>query len=147
MINFKWYKFSDLTLEQLYNILALRAEVFVLGQQCIYQDPDGKDLDALHLVGTVDNETVAYLRLFPVPNEKNEIKFGRVLTKNSVRSKGYGKNLLSELLKYCSTHLQEFTVACSAQHYLQKFYESFGFKTIGEVYQEENIPHVFMRKE
>jgi ElaA protein len=146
MIDFKWYHFGDFSVHDLYKVLALRAEVFVVGQKIIYVDPDGEDFSALHCVGSLDGEPVAYLRLFPEPNQANEIKFGRVLTKNSVRSLGYGKQLIQELMDYYANHLSHFTLKCSAQLYLQKFYESLGFKTCGDVYLEENIPHVLMRK-
>ena len=119
MISFKWYKFTDLTLEELYKVLALRSEVFVVGQQCIYLDADGRDFSALHLIGSVGDEPVAYLRLFPEPSDNNEIKFGRVLTKNSVRSKGYGKKLMQELMDYYEKHFKHFSIKCSAQLYLQ----------------------------
>jgi ElaA protein len=147
MIEFKWYKFSELTLQELYAVLALRAEVFVVGQQCNYIDADGKDISALHLIGTLNDEPVAYLRLFTTPNESNEIYFGRVLTKDSVRGQGLGKQLMQELLDYCATHFSHNKIKCSAQFYLKKFYESFGFKAQGDVYQEENIPHIVMKRE
>ena len=146
MIEFKWFKFADFSVDELYKVLALRAEVFVVGQKIIYVDPDGEDFSALHCVGSVNGEPVAYLRLFPEPNQLNEIKFGRVLTKNSVRSMGYGKQLIQELMTYYEKHLRHTTLKCSAQLYLQKFYESFGFKTFGDVYLEENIPHILMLK-
>jgi ElaA protein len=147
MIIFKWYKFTDLSLHELYKVLALRSEVFVVGQECIYLDADGRDFSALHLLGSVDDEPVAYLRLLTEPDENNEIKFGRVLTKNSVRSQGYGKKLMQELMDYCERHFSHLTIKCSAQLYLQKFYESYGFKTCGDVYVEENMPHILMRKD
>lgn len=147
MINFKWYAFSDLTVHQLYAILILRSAVFVVEQNCPYLDPDGEDIFALHLLGMEEEKLVAYIRLFPPTNNKNYLVFGRVVTAKSVRSKGYGKKLIKELLVYCDTHFQNITIKCSAQYHLKKFYESFGFKTYGEMYEEDHIPHIGMVRE
>lgn len=148
MINFNWYTFSELTVQQLYAVLALRAEVFVVDQRCTHvADPDGEDFFALHLLGIENDSLVAYLRLFPPTDMENYIVFGRVVTARSVRKKGYGKKLMQELLNYCDTHFPKVSIQCSAQYYLLKFYESFGFKAFGEVYEEVGIPHIAMRKD
>jgi ElaA protein len=146
MINFKWYKFSDLTVEQLYTVLSMRSDVFVVEQNCIYLDPDGKDIFALHLLGEEKNSLAAYLRLFPPTDIENFIIFGRILTARSSRTKGYGKKLMEELLRYCNEHYPNTIIKCSAQYYLKKFYEGFGFKTVSEVYDEDGIPHIAMEK-
>ncbi|MDP1574404.1 MAG: GNAT family N-acetyltransferase [Coxiellaceae bacterium] len=146
MITFKFKTFDELTKIELYEILALRADVFVVEQHCFYLDPDGKDFNALHLLGIENDKLVAYLRLF-IPNEKSKhLVFGRVLTSSSVRSKGYGKRLIQAMLDYCDNHFKLSDIHCSAQLYLKKFYESFGFKAIGEVYDDAEIPHVKMIK-
>jgi ElaA protein len=146
MTDFKWYKFSELNIDQLYAILVLRSEIFVVEQQCTYLDPDGKDDIALHLLGVENNSLEAYLRLFPPTTSQKNIFFGRVLTAPSARSKGLGKKLISELLKYCENHFQGVTIECSAQLYLKKFYESFGFEVVGEPYDDVGIQHISMRK-
>lgn len=146
MITFKWLTFSELSTYQLYDILALRADVFVVEQNIAYTDPDGKDLLAHHLLGIEDNKLVAYLRLFPPTEINNYIKFGRVLTSQSVRTKGYGKKLIQELIDYCNKQFTGIPIKCSAQQYLLKFYQSFGFDAQGESYIEEGIPHIAMQK-
>lgn len=146
MICFEWHAFSDLTVEQLYAVLALRAQVFILEQKILYVDPDGKDQEALHLLGMEENKLVAYARLFPPHEPQNYIKFGRVLTSNAVRTKGYGKQLIRELLNYCGMHFKNVSIHCSAQFYLKNFYESFGFESYGDQYDEEGIPHIAMKK-
>ena len=146
MINFNWYPFSNLSVEQLYAVLALRSEVFVVQQNCVYLDPDGKDIFALHLLGQEKNSLVAYLRLFPPTDTENFIIFGRVLTAGSSRKKGYGKKLIQGLLDYCNANYPGITIKCSAQHYLKKFYEEFGFQAYGDPYEEEGILHIAMER-
>lgn len=145
-IHFNWYAFSELTVEQLYAILTLRSEVFVVEQRCPYLDPDGKDRAALHLLGMKKNALVAYIRLFPPTEAESNLIFGRVVTAKSARNKGYGKRLLQELLTYCGTHFPGINIKCSAQYYLKQFYEGFGFQAYGEVYEEDDIPHIAMRR-
>lgn len=147
MLKLNWYPFSKLTTRQLYDILALRSDVFVVEQKCSYLDPDGKDIDALHLLGMQEDLLVAYIRLFPPTLQQNFILFGRVVTAKSVRGKKYGKSLIRELLAYCEKHFPAISIKCSAQYHLKKFYEEFGFRTEGEVYEEASIPHIDMRKD
>ncbi|CAN5401872.1 GNAT family N-acetyltransferase [soil metagenome] len=146
MLDFQWYKFSQLTTNQLYAILALRTEVFIVEQKCAYADADGRDYDALHLLGIEDHALVTYLRVFPPTEKANIIVFGRVLTAQVARNKGYAKQLLQALLDYCDIHFPNIVIKCSAQCYLQKFYESFGFVAEGEPYEEDGIPHIAMKK-
>jgi ElaA protein len=146
MIQFTWHKFKDLTAEQLYKALILRSSVFVIEQNCVCLDPDGKDIFALHLLGLENGSLAAYMRLFPPTDIENFIVFGRVVTARSSRTKGYGKQLITELLSYCENHYPGISIRCSAQYYLKKFYESFGFKTVGDVYQEDAIPHIAMER-
>ena len=146
MIDFNWYTFSELTASQLYQALVLRSEIFVVEQQCAYLDPDGHDTEALHLLGIENNTLGAYLRLFPPKPNERELVFGRVVTAKSARNKGYGKKLIQELLNYCALCFPEILIKCSAQHYLKKFYEDLGFKTYGEVYDEDGILHIAMQK-
>src|SRR4029078_3965168 len=100
MLQFNWYHFNELNVTQLYDVLALRSEVFVVEQKSLYLDMDGKDQQALHLLGTEDSSLVSYLRLFSTVN-KNPVVFGRLVAVKSGRNKGYGKKLMQELLNYC----------------------------------------------
>ena len=146
MIAFSFKKFDELANKELYDILTCRSEVFVVEQHCLYLDPDGKDIEALHLLGMENDKLVAYLRLFLPSSDCNHVIFGRVLTTKSVRSKGYGKKLIQEMLKFCDNNLKSCDIECSAQVYLKKFYESFRFKAVGDVYDDAGIPHIKMIK-
>ena len=146
MIQFQFYRFTELDREQLYAMLALRSAVFVVEQTSHYLDPDGRDSQAIHLFGMENHKLVAYLRLFPPSGAQDYIEFGRVLTASDVRSKGYGKKLMQTFLNYCEKNYPKFNLKCSAQVYLQKFYESFGFKAYGDVYDDVGVLHVDMEK-
>lgn len=143
MIHFNWYHFSELKVEQLYAVLSLRSEVFVVEQECVYLDPDGKDPSALHLLGMENNKLAAYLRLF---HSDDYGSFGRVVTSQSSRGKGYGKRLIGELLNYWDAHYPKMPLGCSAQYHLTQLYSQFGFKTFGDVYDEDGIPHIAMQR-
>ncbi len=147
MINFQWYKFSELTIELLYSVLALRADVFISEQNRVCIDPDGKDINALHLLGVENGVLVAYLRLFLPTDIENYISFGRVVTTRFTRKKGHGKLLMQELLDYCDTNFPGVSIVCCAQKYLKNFYESFAFKMYGDVYEVDGISHISMKKE
>lgn len=144
MIKFHWFRFNDLTLDQLYSILELRSATFVVEQRSIYLDPDGLDKFAFHLLGLDNGSLAAYLRLLPPTDLENYLVFGRVVISKAARSKGYGKQLMNELLNYCNSHFPKVDIKCSAQNYLVKFYEGFGFKTYGDVYDDEGVPHIDM---
>jgi ElaA protein len=145
MITFIWQTFSKLTVDQLYAILKLRSEVFVVEQACPYLDLDDNDRFALHLLGMEQDKLVAYIRLFPPTENKPHVVFGRVVTAASARKSGYGKELMKEMLAYSNKHFPGVPIKCSAQIYLLKFYESFGLKTYGEAYEEDGIPHIGMQ--
>ncbi len=146
MIHFDWYQFSELNVHQLYAVLLLRSDVFVVEQNCVYLDPDGKDIFALHLLGMEKGSLAAYIRLFPPTDIQNYIVFGRVVTARSARTKGYGKKLMQELMNYCDTHFPGISIKCSAQFYLKKFYEGFGLVAHGDTYLEDGIPHIAMER-
>lgn len=147
MIHFNWYNFSELTTQQLYEVLFLRSNIFIVEQNCAYTDIDGKDPSALHLLGMEENSLQSYLRLFPPTDLVNYVIFGRIVTKKSARSKGYGKLLMEELLHYCDANYPGISIKCSAQKYLTRFYEHFGFKTYGDSYEEDGISHIEMRRD
>src|SRR5687768_7590147 len=114
MVKFQWVQFAELTVEQLYNVLMMRSDVFVVQQNCVYQDLDGKDIFAKHLLGLENHSLVAYLRLFPPTDTEKFVKFGRVLTARAARNKGYGKKLIAELLAYCHKNYPGLSIKCSA---------------------------------
>jgi ElaA protein len=137
--------FSELTALQLHKIYQLRAEVFVVEQNCPYQDVDDYDLASLHALILNEEDLLAYARIIPPTNERDEAKIGRVV----VRKKERGKNLGRELMKYCIKQAREKfdcqMIVISAQTYLLDFYSSLGFKAEGEGYLEDGIPHQQMR--
>lgn len=139
--------FQDLTNRELYQILQLRTEVFVVEQDCVYQDMDGKDIKALHVIGTVKNEIIAYTRIFRPGDYMDHACIGRVVVKKSGRQGGYGKEIMLASLKAIKDNFKETTVHLSAQTYLEKFYNGLGFTAVGETYLEDGIPHVLMIKE
>lgn len=147
MLDFRWHPFSALSTQQLYELLTLRFEVFVLEQRCYYLDTDGKDFSAMHLFGKEDGELAAYARLLlPTSREPNLI-FGRVAVAKSARGRGYGKLLMQEILRYCSQQYPNVAIKCSAQHYLKKFYEDFNFTACGDVYDDAGVPHIKMQRD
>lgn len=145
-LHFTWQQFSELSALEVYEILALRSAVFIVEQHAFCHDPDGKDIFALHLMGMKNNHLVAYLRLFPPTETNNDLVFGRVLTATSARTKGFGKQLIQTLITYCDIHYPDTPIQCSAQFYLKKFYENFGFIAYGDIYDDAGIPHISMRR-
>ena len=143
MLEFKWFAFSELSTELLYDLLQLRSQVFVVEQNCAYLDADGKDSIAKHLIGFENNKIVAYCRLF-VTDSRAPLVFGRVLTTESVRKKGYGKKLIAKLFADCKKNYPGLAITCSAQAHLVRFYQAFGLIVQSEAYFEDGIPHVLM---
>ena len=140
-------KFTDLTPYQLYAILQLRNEVFVVEQNCVFQDADDKDQDSHHLMGFLNNKLVAYTRLVPPGVIYPEMSIGRVTTAGTVRRMGAGKELMNQSIDYCYRLFDKGPIKIGAQLYLKNFYRSFGFQQISDVYLEDGIEHIYMRKE
>ncbi|NER09946.1 ElaA protein [Muriicola jejuensis] len=138
--------FEELTKEELYRILQLRAEVFVVEQACAYLDLDGLDQKALHVIGYGSNDICAYTRIFRAGDYFEEASIGRVVVSPQERGKAYGKEIMQASLSYISNTLNSRYTVISAQLYLRKFYEEMGFKTEGEEYLEDDIPHIRMRR-
>ncbi|HET8884961.1 MAG TPA: GNAT family N-acetyltransferase [Salinimicrobium sp.] len=136
--------FSELTSTELYQILRLRSEVFVVEQDCVYQDIDGKDQKAIHLIGIKDSEVVAYARCFAPGDYFKEASIGRVLVKENQRKYGYGHELMKASILAVEQFFKTKRIKISAQEYLVKFYESHGFEQIGNGYLEDGIPHIAM---
>lgn len=137
-------RFQELTTSELYELLQLRSEVFVVEQDCVYQDIDGKDQKALHVIGIKEGKIIAYTRLFNSGEYFDTPSIGRVVVKESERKYGYGHDLIKASIKAIVDNYNETTITISAQTYLQKFYESHGFKQVGEGYLEDGIPHIRM---
>lgn len=137
--------FSELTAAELYSILRLRTQVFILEQSCLYQDVDGKDVSCYHIFATDKNaQAVAYSRVLPAGVSYDEVSIGRVVTSPSVRGTGAGKALMEKTMKFISEKFGRVGVRISAQSYLIKFYSDFGFRTAGDEYLEDDIPHTQM---
>jgi len=146
-LNIEVKKFSDLALTELYDILQLRSEVFVVEQDCVYQDIDGKDAEALHVIGFKNGKVVAYTRCFKPGYYFEEAAIGRVVVKDSERKFGYGHEIMKASDKAIKDHFNTSNIKLSAQQYLIKFYESHGYNTTGEGYLEDGIPHIAMIKD
>ena len=147
-MNLEWKikRFEALTAIELYNLLQLRSEVFVVEQNCPYQDVDNKDQIALHLIGEDNGETVAYARLFKPKDYFEQASIGRVVVKPSYRDKKLGHILMREAIYFMKHQFGETKITISAQLYLKKFYESHGFIQTSETYLEDDIPHIEMKK-
>lgn len=140
-------KFNELSIDELYAILQLRSEVFVLEQDCVYQDLDNKDQKALHLIGTKEGKVVAYTRIFKAGDYFKDASIGRVVVKNEERKYGFGQEIMKASIKAIEHYFKQSKIHLSAQCYLKKFYQGLGFKPIGEEYLEDGIPHIGMVKE
>lgn len=138
--------FDELTLRELYRLLQLRSAVFVVEQACAYQDIDGKDLKALHVLGEYEGEIVAYTRLFKPGDYFDEASIGRVVIDPGFRNRKWGYPLMEASIQAIADRFGETKITISAQLYLQRFYENTGFTAIGEVYPEDDIPHIRMVK-
>ena len=145
MISFINKNFQALTTEELYKILVLRAEVFVVEQNCPYQDVDGKDLQSIHVLGYIKNELVAYARVLEQGISYEEYaSIGRIVTSPSIRGKKYGHELVDFAIEVCQKSFPAQPIKISAQAHLEKFYNAHSFKATGEAYLEDNIPHIGM---
>ena len=140
-------KFNDLSPLELYEILQLRSEVFVVEQDCVYQDIDGNDQKALHIIGTVENKIIAYTRCFRPGDYFKEASIGRVVVKESQRKFKRGNQIMNNSIKAINDHYKTKIIKISEQCYLNKFYTNLQFKPIGEKYLEDGIPHVAMLRE
>lgn len=138
--------FSELTLTELYQILQLRAEVFVVEQNCVYQDIDGKDQKALHLFLVKNDAIIAYTRIFKPGDYFKNASIGRVVVKDKERKFKYGHQLMISSIQAIKEHFNEDTIIISAQKYLKKFYETHQFIQQGEEYLEDGIPHIKMKR-
>lgn len=144
MISWQQKDFNSLSPHELYAILRLRTEVFVVEQQCVFQDMDNKDQDSQHLMGWQNNELVAYTRLVPPGLSYEQPSIGRVVTAPATRGSGLGKALMEKSIEAIQQAYGKTPIRIGAQLYLKKFYESLGFKQSSEVYDEDGIDHIEM---
>lgn len=144
MPQWKIKAFKELSLDELYECLRLRSEVFISEQNCVYNDVDNKDQVAFHLMGVENGKTVAYARLFDQGKYFDLASIGRVVVAQDSRSKAYGHELMKEAINGIKTLFGSQRIKISAQLYLKKFYESHGFVAVGDQYLEDDIPHIQM---
>ena len=141
---FELKKFEELKRKEIHDIYALRAAIFVVEQDCVYQDIDKKDLEAIHVMGYFENKLIAYSRIFNKKEYFEETSFGRAIVKEKHRGTGLGHELVAKSLVEIKKNYGTNTVKISAQAHLKKFYSEHGFVTKGKEYLEDGIPHVAM---
>lgn len=143
----KWVtkKFDALSVVELYQILRLRSEIFVVEQNCVYQDLDNKDQKAMHLFGEFKGKIIAYSRLFKAGDYFDCSSIGRVVVAANYRDKKFGHELIKQGIAEIRNHFNEENITISAQLYLKKFYETHGFIQTSEMYLEDDIPHIEMK--
>lgn len=146
MLNWYSLSFSQLSTDQLYELLKLRTDVFVVEQNCPYPELDDKDrIDGVyHLLGFNKKVLVAYARLLPPGVSYAQVSIGRVVVADRARSEGYGQCLISEALRHCEQYWPDQDIQIGAQVYLEKLYQTFGFARLSDNYLEDGIPHVDM---
>jgi len=143
-MEFQVKKFNELTIDELYTILQLRSEVFVVEQDCVYQDLDFKDQQALHILGIKNDTIIAYTRIFKPGDYFKEASIGRVVVKDTERKYGLGYDLMNATIKAVQKEFNTVKITISAQVYLTNFYNNLDFEKIGEEYLEDGIPHIEM---
>jgi len=146
MLEIKTKTFQELTTNELYQLLQLRSEVFVVEQDCVYQDIDGKDEKALHVLGIKNDNIVAYTRIFKPGYYFDEASIGRVVVKENERKHQYGYDIMKASIDAINNIYNETNIKISAQTYLKKFYNNLGFQEVGDGYLEDGIPHIGMIK-
>ena len=144
MIQWKHKPFNELSPFELYAILQLRNEVFVVEQNCVFQDADDKDQLAIHFMGWKEDKLVAYTRLFDKGLTYDKASIGRVVSSSTVRGSGIGKELMQESIQLLYSIWGKQPIKIGAQFYLKKFYESFGFQQTSDIYLEDGIEHIEM---
>ena len=144
-INWLLLTFDQLSTRQLYSLLELRCDIFIVEQNCAYPDIDGKDQKAHHLLGyNRENILVAYLRILAPGVSFKETCIGRVVVKTAYRKGGIGSQLMSTGIEHCRRLYPDTGIRISAQAHLDDFYKSMGFEKVSDVYIEDGVPHVQM---
>ena len=146
-IRWQWKVFADLRPAEVEAIFRLRQNVFVVEQNCAYPDIDGRDAQALHLMGWDDGKLVATLRLFPTFEPYGgRVSIGRICSHTDLRSSGVGRELVQQSIELIDARYPEQETQIGAQHYLKNFYASFGFQQCSDPYMEDGIEHIMMRR-
>lgn len=146
MLEIKVKTFQELTTQELYDLLQLRSEVFVVEQDCVYQDIDGKDQNALHVLGYKNTKVVAYTRIFRPGDYFEYASIGRVVVSEHEREHKYGYDIMKASINAIKLYYNQTNIKISAQTYLKRFYNNLEFFEVGEEYLEDGIPHVAMIK-
>ncbi len=146
MPEFNWTckTFDRLSRDELYEILRLRSTVFVVEQQCVYQDVDNFDQAAHHVIGLTEGEIACYARLLAPDTKYRTASIGRVVANRANRRRGYGKELMSFAIQQCEDLWPGLGITISAQQYLECFYQQLGFVTASSPYLEDEIAHIKM---
>ena len=137
----KLKEFKELTTEELYEILKLRAEVFVVEQNCPYQDLDDKDQSSYHLFLEDNGQIISVLRILPENIAYKEMAIGRLIVKKSYRGKGISRKMMLRAMEFITEDLGKEKIRLSGQAYLSDFYQSLGFEKVSEMYLEDGIEH------
>lgn len=143
-ITWKISSFDNLSKEELFELYYLRTAIFVVEQNCPYQEVDELDKTAFHVLGSIKNELVAVARIIPPTANHNEVKIGRVAVKSTHRRQKVADKMMEQCFRFIEQQWQQFPIAISAQQYLINFYANHQFKVEGDGYLEDNIPHVRM---
>jgi ElaA protein len=139
-------KFDELTVNELYDILKLRTDVFVVEQSCPYSELDNKDKESIHIFYRDLGEIAAYLRIIPKFLSYDTVSMGRICVKKEFRSKKLGREIVKDAIEYIEKNMKEYIITIGAQEYLKDFYASFDFKPVSEVYDEDGIKHLDMQR-
>ncbi len=145
-MNINWYckAFNNLAPSELYQVMRLRSEVFVVEQNCVFLDADNKDEQCLHFMGWIEKDLVAYTRIAPPGYIYEEPSIGRVVTSPAYRRNKIGYVLMEKSIEQCKKVFGNAPIKIGAQYYLKNFYASFGFKQISDIYLEDGIEHIYM---
>ncbi len=139
-------KFDELTLNELYDIMKLRVDIFVVEQNCPYGELDNKDMESIHIFYKEDGEIAAYLRIIPKFLSYDSVSMGRICIKQEFRSRKLGREIVKDAINYIEKDMKEYIITIGAQEYLKDFYASFDFKPISDVYDEDGIKHLDMQR-
>ena len=143
-VNYIWKTYSNLTRDELYEMIHLRQKVFIVEQDCPYLDADFSDQDAFHLLGYDGGGLISYLRAFPPGLKYEGASLGRIVVDESKRGEQLGQSLTKEGISYLNKHYPGVEIVISAQHRLESFYTELGFTSRGSVYLEDDIDHIQM---
>jgi len=143
-LNFKWSRLESLTVLEFFEIIKARESVFVVEQQCPYQETDDMDLHSWHLTVSLNDEFVAYVRVVDPGVKYTQPSIGRVMTLEKFRHLKVGRALMGEAIRFTEQKFPVMDIKIGGQTYLQRFYESLGFVAVSDPYDEDGIPHLDM---